>query len=149
MGNTALLQGDKGQIKLEVIDYENRQPKTIEDANWLRAILHIEAGPFSGSVNLALTTGELELLHEKIAASGVSLKDVVDFTSMEGNLQLKVEFDRTGVASVTGIVTPDQAGENAIQYGFHTDPITLERAAHEFGRLTNQFPVKRLIQNLT
>jgi hypothetical protein len=145
VSNVAVLSGDKGQIRLEIIDYENRQAKTIEDANWLRASLHIDAGPFSGSITLGLTTIELEHLHQALAKSVVSLREAFDFVTIEGNLSLKVEFDRTGQVLVRGVVTPDESEENALRYGFHTDPITLERTAQALGRLTNQFPVKRSI----
>jgi hypothetical protein len=60
MFNIAHIQGDKGQITVEVLGYENPTATDPDDANWLEAILKLKAGPFSGSLKLAMTTIELE-----------------------------------------------------------------------------------------
>jgi hypothetical protein len=145
MSEIAQIQGDNGQIGFEILGYENNQAQTTEDANWLRAVLHIKAGPFSGSVKMALTTSELVVLYSKLVKSVISLRDVVEFSTMEGNLSLRIEFGAEGRVSIRGVITPDESEENAVHYGFHTDPITLERSTQEFARLVSRFPVKTLV----
>jgi hypothetical protein len=59
MTETARIKGDDGEIKIQVIGYENPQAKDIDDRNWLRVRLEIKAGPFSGSTEIAMMTTEI------------------------------------------------------------------------------------------
>jgi hypothetical protein len=52
MDSAVTLRGDKGMLRLEVIEYENSFAKTVEDANWLQVELEVKGGPFSGKFAL-------------------------------------------------------------------------------------------------
>jgi hypothetical protein len=149
MSNTMIIQGDKGRVRLEVIKYENMLAKSIDDANWLQAKLDVMAGPFSGSITLALTSNELELLHRKLSNAIKLLTGNIEFATMEGNLRLQMTFERTGEVLVQGSVTQDEAEENVLQYYFLTDPITLEAVVRDLERLVRQFPVKHFVSSTT
>ena len=146
MNNTALIRGDEGQLRLEILDYENTQAQTIHDANWLRVAVDVKAGPFSGSIGLALSAVELKTLYLELSRATETLTGSIDFTSMEGNLCLKVDFGRTGVVLMRGVVTPNEPEGNELHFQFHTDPAALEGAVQEFKRLAVQFPAKQSIQ---
>jgi hypothetical protein len=145
MANIVLIRGDKGQVKLEILGYENTQASTIDDSNWLRARIDVVAGPFSGSIVAGLTTVELDSLYQQLAVAVRSLTGNIDFSAMEGNLQIIVKFARTGEVLLQGFVTPDGAERNVLYYEFHTDPITLEVAVQELRRLVTQFPIQHSI----
>jgi hypothetical protein len=143
MSSSAMLHGDKGHLRLEILGYENPHSKDFDDANWLEARLEVQAGPFSGSFKLALTTGELGSLYQQLAKANKTLSDRVDFTSMEETFSLKVEFSRTGAATLCGVTTPKGGQGNSLHYRFCSEPVTLEAAVSEFARLVERFPAKQ------
>jgi hypothetical protein len=145
MDNVVILKGDKGQLDIEILKYENPNARTIDDANWLLGRLSISAGPFSGSIGVSMTTNELENLHRQLGMVTNNLRGQIDFASLEGNLRIRIHFGSTGTAVVTGIVTPDEADETALHFGFNADPINLEACVLSFGHLLQQFPVKHSI----
>lgn len=142
MDNSMVFHGDKGELRLQVLDYENTRAKIADDANWLRAKLDVKAGPFSGTISCGLTAIELNRLYQEISAATEALKDVVNFQSMEGNLSIQLEFQRTGTATLRGVITPYPAEANALHYEFHTDPISLEAAVQGLKRLVDHFPIR-------
>jgi len=143
MTYSATIRGDKGHLKLTVLKYENPNTKNVDDANWLDVRLESEAGPFRGSFKLALTAIELELLYQQLARATELLS--VDFTSMEGNFSLSIEFSRTGTAVLQGVVTPEESEGNALHYRFNSDPVTLEATLRELQQLVAHFPAKQSI----
>jgi hypothetical protein len=147
MDNVVIMKGDKGQLDIEILKYENPNARTIDDANWLLGRLSINAGPFSGSIALSMTTNELESLDKQLGMATKSLTGQIDFASLEGNLRIRVQFGSTGTAVVSGIVTPDEAHETALHFGFNADPTNLEACVQSIGRLLQQFPVKQSINS--
>ena len=145
MDNSVVFLGDKGKLRLDVLDYENKSAKAVDDANWLRAKLDVEAGPFTGTVSFGLTAVELDRLYQELAAATEALRGVVAFQNMEGNLSIQLEFQRTGTATLRGVITPYPAEANALHYEFRSDPISLEAAVKGLKRLVDHFPVKRAI----
>ena len=143
MSNSVAIPGDNGHLKLEIVGYENPHSKDFDDANWLEARLEVKAEPFRGAIKLALTTDELESLHQQFAKAKRSLSDRADFMSMEDTFSLNVEFSRTGVATLCGVVTPEGGQGNSLHYRFCSDPVTLEAAVNEFARLIERFPAKQ------
>jgi hypothetical protein len=142
MGTRTVLKGDKGEVALEILNYENPGALSLEDSNWLRAVLHVHAGPFSGAIEFGMTADELSLLYDQLAASTSTLSGRIRFATTEGNWELNVDFERSGTAIMSGVVTPRQAGGNALHYEFLSDPINLEAAVRDLQRMTKEYPVK-------
>lgn len=143
MTHSATIRGDEGHLKLEILGYENPHSMDVDDANWLNARLESQAGPFNGSFKLALTAFELDFLYQQLAKAAKSLSQGFDFTSMEGNFSLRLEFSKTGTATLQGVVTPRENEGNALHFRFNSDPITLEATLRELGRLVEHFPAKQ------
>lgn len=64
MDNSVVFLGNKGKLRLGVLDYENKRPQNVDDVNWLRAELDVDVGAFSGKICFGLTAVELERLHQ-------------------------------------------------------------------------------------
>lgn len=147
MGNTAVIRGDKGQIELEILDYENAQVTDIFDSNWLRARIDVVAGPFSGAIMAGLTTVELDSLYQQLAGAVESVAGGVKFETLEGELSIGIEFGQTGVARVQAdVVAYDGEKKNALHCEFATDPITLEATVQGLQRLVTQFPIQHSLR---
>ncbi len=131
MDTRTVLKGDKGEVALEILNYENPGASSVEDSNWLRAVLHVHAGPFSGAIEFGMTTEELSLLYDQLSASTSTLSGKIRYATTEGNWELNVEFERSGSAIVSGVVTPRQAAGNALHYELLSDPISLEAAVKD------------------
>jgi hypothetical protein len=143
MSEAALLKGDKGKIKIEIFGYEYPIATDVDDSNWLQARLEVSAGPFTGSVEISITAAELAMLCRELTGVTKALTGNVRFETMEGNWTLYLDFQRTGTAVVSGVITPCQAQDNSLHYEFRTDPITLEGLVRDLSRMATIFPVKK------
>jgi hypothetical protein len=142
MSEAALLKGDNGGIKIEILGYENPNATNVDDSNWLPARLEATGGPFSSSIEIAITAAELAMLCRELTGVTKALTGNVRFETMEGNWTLNLDFERTGTAVVSGMITPSRAQDNSLHYEFRTDPITLEGLVRDLGKMATEFPVK-------
>lgn len=136
------LKGDRGELTLEILDYENPRAQNTEDSNWLRANLTIQANPFFGSIEFGLTTDELALLSSQLSTVVSSLSGKVRFATMEGNWTLNVDFERSGTAIVSGMVESKRTLGNRLLYELHAEPIVLESVAGDLARMASMYPIK-------
>jgi hypothetical protein len=148
MSESALIRGDAGELRLEILGYENPHATNVDDRNWLQARLEITGGPFSGSIELAITAFELAGLHQQLAEVTKSLIGSIRFETMESNWLLNLDFERTGTAVVSGMVIQNQAESNSLQYEFRTDGITLEGMVRDLGKMVAEFPVRQAIHTV-
>ncbi|MES2222942.1 MAG: hypothetical protein V4587_18475 [Acidobacteriota bacterium] len=147
MTNTVLIRGDTGRISLEILGYENPMAKDISDLNWLRVKLDVVAGPFQGSVRVAVTTYELADFQQRLTGAVESVAGGVKFETLEGDLRVNIEFARTGVAGVQADVFAYDGGtRSSIHCEFETDPITLEATVQDLRRLAEQFPIQHSLR---
>ena len=142
MSMRTVLKGDRGELALEILDYENPRAQSVEDSNWLRANLTIQAGPFSGSIEFGLTTDELAVLSSQLSTVMSSLSGQVRFATMEGNWMLNVDFERSGTAIVSGMMTSNRTLGNKLLYELRADPIALEPVVGDVARMTSMYPVR-------
>jgi hypothetical protein len=147
MSSTALIQGDTGRISLEILGYAYPMAKDINSLNWLRVKLDVVAGPFQGSVRIEVTTDELADFHQHLAGAVKSVAGGVKFETREGELSIRIEFARTGVARVKAdAVAYDGMKRSSIHCEFDTDPITLEATVQDLRRLAEQFPIQHSLR---
>jgi len=142
MNSRMVLKGDIGEIALEVLRYENGQALNIEDKNWLRAILYVQAGPLFGKAEFGMTTYELSVLCRELSAGAKTLMGGIRHATTEGNWQLNIDFERTGTAQISGVLIPSMASNNALHYAFESDPISLESAVNQLRHLMQDYPIK-------
>ncbi len=146
MSACVTFKGENGEIVLDILNYENPGALNLEDCNWLRGTLRAQAGPFSGAIELGITTKELAELHSRLAASVLTMGDEIHFATMEAwTGSLIWSFERSGAAVVYGFLRSRRAEGNALQYELRTDPISLERAVQDLLRITELYSVKRVL----
>jgi hypothetical protein len=145
MSGIALIIGDRGQLALEILGYENPQSQSVDDSNWLRATLKVRGGPFQGAISFGLMAEELAVLHEQLADAIKSLTGTVRFGTMEGNWAINLDFERSGTAVITGTVAADVSEKNLLCYEFRADGITLEAVVRDLGNLVSEYPAKSII----
>ena len=136
----ALLSGDGGRLILDIDDYENSRAVAIDDRNWLRASLQVTAGPFHGSISLALTTVELERVCRQVREIAKSLKGSMSFATVEGDWEISLALEGSSTVVVKGEVRSPDGDGSTIRYQFRTDPITLETWAEKLGAIVRRFP---------
>lgn len=137
----ALLSGEGGRLILDIDDYENSRAMAVEDRNWLRGALQVTAGPFHGSISLALTTVELERLCRQVREIAKSLKGSMSFTTVEGDWEISLALEGSSTVVVKGEVRSPDGDGSVVRYQFLTDPITLDTWGEKLGALVRKFPV--------
>src|SRR5579884_2627845 len=121
MGHKATFLGDGAKITIEVFDYENPLAQDPDDASWLKSELAVHAGPFSGAFKTALTTHDLAALYQRIYEGLQSLSERVSFQTTEGDLDLNIDFFKSGKAQIQGVVQPHGVARTALNYQFQSD----------------------------
>ena len=144
MSHTVSVSGEGGAIGIEVFDYENPLAQHPDDANWLKAELTVQAGPFSGSFKTSVTTYDLAVLCERTERALQSLSGPVSFETTEGDLTLNMEFSKSGKVQIEGAAQPNGTLKTALQFRFQTDPSALDQTVRELKLITQRFPAKQM-----
>jgi hypothetical protein len=92
---------------------------------WLTASADIQAGAFSGRVDLSLLFSELIYFYDQLEPLYRNLKGEAHFRTIEGQVELDVSIDRTGHVQVAGALM-DMAGTgNTLNFVFGFDQTDL------------------------
>jgi len=135
--------GESGcRISIEVTGYEREDTDNKDDANWLNATIAIEAGSFSGTFGVALTTHELIVLHDRLRAVLQSLSGNVVFRTTEEDLSLDFQFSRRGSVSISGVAQPHRSAAGSLHFRFESDQSCIGIAVRELAAVLRRFPVR-------
>lgn len=140
---TLTIQGDLGRrVLVSVQGYERESALDSYDANWLRCSADVEHGAFRGTVAASFSTDDfsrfLEALDEIMSGSGT----VAHFTTMEQALDLRVEVDRAGRATVNGQLREHGEFGGALSFAFGSDRSFLAATHADLKGIVAAFPVR-------
>ena len=92
---------------------------------WLTASTTIQAGPFSGRVDLALLYSDLIRFYDQLERLYRNLNGEAHFTTIERQVELIVSVDRTGHVKVTGRLMEMAGAGSALDFVFGFDQTDL------------------------
>lgn len=144
MSNVVAFIGDGGKAEIEVRGYENPRAVDPDDANWLRASLNLEAGPFKGAFDLTMTTHDLVVLRERIEAQSKAATGKAEFETTEADLALTVEFSASGKVQILGVAQPSTCPGAALHFRFESSLDYLGNSLQQLADLISSFPIRQL-----
>ena len=98
---------------------------------WLSAAARIKAGSFSGKVEMSILYSDLVHFYEQLEPLYRNLKGRAEFRTLEGQIELDVEVDRTGHIETRGILMDAAGIGNALNFIFRFDQTNLAETVRQ------------------
>jgi hypothetical protein len=143
---TLELRGEMGRRVVVVVDdYERGGPQSNPyDANWLRCSISTEIGKFRGEVEASLTTNDFSRFSSELEKVTAGASSVASLTTMEEALTLRIEVNRAGRATVTGMLRgSDSTPPTSLSFGFESDLSFLRQAQAQLTQIVSDFPIRQ------
>jgi hypothetical protein len=136
------IKGDEDFLKLNPAGLIYYNSNLDWDKNWIRTVITVQGGVFSGRYNADLTTFDFDNLKFDLEKLYENLGDEMEFDDLEGFLSLKIVGDGTGnfVAEVTCNDTPDiHSSELKFQISF--DQTYIKDMLRSLDEITKRYPI--------
>jgi hypothetical protein len=135
-------QSKHERIEVHVLRYERQRVGEYHDDNWLTVQVRICVGGFRGTVDGAFITEEFVAFLTQLRPLHQSLSGTAEFTTMEGQLHLRLTGDGKGHIELVGEVADQPGIGNRLHFTLHLDQSQLGASIHELERVTSEFPVR-------
>ena len=135
-------QSEQERITVDVLSYERPVCGEYWDDNWLVVDISVTAGGFHGRASVSIITAELVSFSEQLHVLYERLTGTAEFTTLEGQLSLKLVGDGRGHIRLAGLVL-DQAGVgNRLSFTLDFDQTFLPPSISDLNAVLRAFPVR-------
>jgi hypothetical protein len=135
-------QSERERIEVDVLRYERQPVGEYHDDNWLTVQVRVCVGGFRGTVDGAFITEEFVAFLTQLRPLHQSLSGTAQFTTMEGQLHLRLTGDGKGHIELVGEIADQPGIGNRLHFTLHFDQSQLGASIHELERVTSEFPVR-------
>lgn len=135
-------QSELERIEIDVVRYERVPAGDYHDDNWLTVDIRVRAGGFRGKVAAAILTDELARFESQLRPLFETLKGSAEFSTLEGQLSLRLTGDGNGHIALNGQVADQPGIGNRLHFSLKFDHSQLGAAIRELERVTSQFPIR-------
>ena len=135
-------QSKHERIEVEVLRYERAPVGEYHDDNWLTVQVRVSIGGFRGTVDGAFITEEFVAFLGQLQPLYESLSGTAEFTTLEGQLHLRLTGDGKGHIELVGEVADQPGIGNRLHFTLHFDQSQLGASIHELERVTSEFPIR-------
>jgi len=142
MSERLQVMGHDAGLMVEVLDYENRAAQNPDDANWLKCRIKVNAPPFVGEFQASFTTHDFVHLANALSAALRDCNGSAEFQTYEEGLAFRVDFRKTGQATVSGTAKIPAQTRTTLSFAFDSDQSFLRESLNELQGILSQFPVK-------
>ena len=133
---------EQERITIDVRSYERPASGEYWDDNWLVTNISVVVGGFCGRVGANIMTAELVRFSEELYVLYERLTGTAEFTTLEGQLLLKLTGDGRGHIQLEGQVL-DQAGiGNRLSFALDFDQTFLPQSMRDLDSILHAFPVR-------
>ncbi len=112
--------------------------KDSEGYDWIRAKASIKVGDFFGETDLMLTLADITQFRDQTVTLHRELKGCAEFTTIEGQVDFKIETDGLGHMEVNGFLRDDISFGNRLTFVIEFDQTFLERTIFEIDEAISQ-----------
>jgi hypothetical protein len=137
------------RVEIDVLGYERSPVGEYYDDNWLTVKAVVHAGGFRGKINAAIFTHELADFLSKLRALYDKLYGVAEFTTMEGQILLRLTRDGLGHIEFHGELK-DKAGiGNCLTFTLNLDQTMMLTSINELEKIAAKYPVRQKAPGLS
>jgi hypothetical protein len=133
---------ERERIEVDVHGYDRLTHGANWYDNWLTVQIRVQAGGFHGEVAAEIVAGELVTFASQLRPLYETLNGSAEFSTMEGQLSLRLVGDGAGHIELRGEVS-DQAGVgNCLHFTLRFDQTQLGASIRELEKITSHFPAR-------
>ena len=145
MGQGFDIAGDDGsRVSVQVDGYENEVATNSDDANWLRATIHVVHGGMEGNQSCALMTYDFATFRDSMAAMVSGQSQSSRFCTDEEWLELNLTAGPRGNVDVTGRLRVDAGSGSGLEFSFATNLPAIENLLSDINSLLEFVPLKEM-----
>jgi hypothetical protein len=137
------------RIEIDVHGYERAPVGEYWDDNWLVVEIRVRAGGFRGEAQASIITSELTRFASELRPLFETLAGTAEFTTIEGQLRLRLVGDGKGHIELRGEVSDEPGVGNRLHFALQFDQSQLGKSISELERVASQFPVREAPQRAT
>ena len=115
-----------------------------EGFDWVGARVRVEVGGLSGDVEICVCLSDVVRFRERLEPVYRSLSGAAEFTTIEGQLYIRVEVNRFGHVRATGHLLDDVTTSNRLSFDLEFDQTMLGRTISEMDRALAELSPKRV-----
>ena len=112
------------------------------DDNWLTSQIQVCAGGFRGKADAAIVTEELAAFLTQLRPLYNTLLGTAQFSTMEGQLLLRLIGDGKGHIELTGEVADQPGIGNRLNFTLRFDQSQLGASIRDLDKVASEFPVR-------
>ena len=142
MSTSVSIEGQDGRGVIRAVAYERPVATDSADANWLTSAIEISTGNFSGVVDGALTTEDVDQFRQDLAKALEAGNGIAEFRTLEQILELKIILNARGHATVFGALHSLDRPATVLSFSFETDQSFLRRTASDVDGIVEAFPIR-------
>jgi hypothetical protein len=115
-----------------------------EGFDWVRARVRVEVGGLSGDVEIYMCLSDMVRFKEQLEPVYRNLRGAAEFTTIEGQLFIRVEVNHLGHARATGHLIDDVTTSNRLSFDIEFDQTMLGRTISEIDRALAELSPKQV-----
>jgi len=140
--NFAFGQSEHERIDVDVRSYERPVSGEYYDDNWLVVSITVSVRGFSGRARASILTHELVAFSDQLHTLYEKLKGAAEFSTLEGQLSLRLEGNGKGNITLAGEVLDKAGSDNRLSFTLDFDQTLLQQSIHELDSVLQAFPVR-------
>jgi hypothetical protein len=135
-------QSEHERIEVDVLGYERAPVGEYHDDNWLNVQIRVGVGGFRGTADAAILTGEFAAFLGQLRPLFESLRGTAGFTTLEGQLHLRLAGDGKGHVELVGDVADQPGIGNRLHFTLEFDQSQLGASIRELETVVATFPIR-------
>ena len=105
-----------------------------EGFDWVRARVRVEVGGLSGDVEIYMCLSDIIRFKEQLEPVYRNLSGAAEFTTIEGQLSIRIEVNHLGHVRATGYLLDDVTTSNRLSFDIQYDQTMLRRTISEIDK---------------
>lgn len=111
------------------------------DRNWLKSLVYVKAGVFSGSFKADLMTTDFESFKLQLAKLYDKLNGIATFKTLENQVEMKIIGDGIGHLKAECEVIDEAGFGNKLEFEIDFDQTHIPKILNQLEKITTKFPV--------
>ncbi len=135
-------EDDRERIVISILGYTRDECIDKWDSNWVTANIVAKIGRFDGAIDCCLRTEEFPGFAEELRRVYASLQGSAEFTTMEGQLRLRLVGDGLGHYDVAGALRDAPGSGNRLEWQLVIDQTQVREMVRQVEAILDEYPIR-------
>jgi hypothetical protein len=131
---------NENSIRIEIVELISPDAELDFDSNWLKSIISIKAGAFSGKFKANLMTTNFELFKFELDKLYDKLDGTATFATLESQVEMKIIGDGLGHLKADCMVMDNAGFGNKLEFKIAFDQTKIPKIINQLEKIMSKFP---------